>query len=188
MKKIFKIILIAFAILIIVGVVFAGIVFMNLTAYTATGSETLTATGQEMGKALVVYDPGLTGAAKDVADKIALNLQTTGYTVNFAGIKSNAASNTADYNIIVAGGPIYAGAPTSSVKDFLNNLSNVQNVKVGVFGSGSGAQEQIDIDQIKAAIADLPNGEALANAIVVKIGSNEDVNQRALDFVAELTR
>jgi hypothetical protein len=64
----------------------------------------------------------------------------------------------------------------------------VQNVKVGVFGSGSGAQEQIDIDQIKAAIADLPNGEALANAIVVKIGSNEDVNQRALDFVAELTR
>jgi flagellar basal body-associated protein FliL len=75
MKKIFKIILIAFAILIIVGVVFAGIVFMNLTAYTATGSETLTATGQEMGKALVVYDPGLTGAAKDVADKIALNLR-----------------------------------------------------------------------------------------------------------------
>ncbi len=186
MKKLFKIILALFAVLIVGIVAFGAIIVLDIAAYTSTDSETLTPSGASVGKALVVYDLGLSGTAKNVASKISSELQSHGYTVTFAGIKSSAAANTSDYDIIVVGGPIYAGTPTSSVKDFLSNLNTAQGVKIGVFGSGSGAQEQSDIDQITNAIAGLPNGSSLANAIVVKIGSGEDVNTRSADFVAQL--
>ena len=92
---------------------------MDLAAYTATGSQTLTPTGTSIGKAIVIYDPGLSGTAKGVADKVASDLQTKGFTVTLAGIKSSAVANTTEYRVIVVGGPVYAGALTSSVKDFL---------------------------------------------------------------------
>jgi flavodoxin len=186
MKKRSKIILALFAVLIFGVATLGAIVFFDLAAYTSTGSETLTPSGTSVGKALVVYDLGLSGTSKDVASKISSELQAHGYTVTFAGIKSGAATNTSGYDIIVAGGPIYAGTPTSSVKDFLTNLSPAQGVKLGVFGSGSGAQEQSDIDQITNALAGLSNGSSLADAVVVKIGSGEDLNARSADFVAQL--
>ena len=122
MRKIFKIILAIFAALIIIVVAFGAIIFLDVAAYTATGSKTLTPTGTSVGKAIVIYDPGLSGTAKGVADKVASDLQTKGYTVTLAGVKSSAATNTTGYSIIVIGGPVYAGAVTSSVKDALEQL------------------------------------------------------------------
>src|SRR5665647_3859945 len=101
MRKVFKIILAIFAAIIIIVVAFGAIIVLDLAAYTATGSQTLTPTGTSIGKAIVIYDPGLSGTAKEVADKIAADLQTKSYTVTEAGVKSSAASTTTDYNIIV---------------------------------------------------------------------------------------
>ena len=44
--------------------------------------------GSATGKAIVVYDPGLSGGAKDVATKIGYNLQDKGYDVTLAGVKA----------------------------------------------------------------------------------------------------
>jgi flavodoxin len=188
MRKAFKIILAIFAVLIILVVAVGAVFFLDLAAYTASGSQTLTPTGASVGKSLVVYDPGLSGTAKGVSDKIASDLQAKGYTVTLAGIKSSAAAATAGYGVIVAGGPVYAGAPTSSVKDFLNNLKPDQGAKVGVFGSGQGATTPEDIAQIKDSVNALKSGGSLANAIVVKIGSGEDLSTRASDFVTQLLK
>ena len=119
MRKIFKIIIAIFVALIIVVAAFAAVIFLDVAAYTATGSKTLTPTGTSVGKALVVYDPGLSGTAKGVADKIASDLQAQSYTVTLAGIKSSAAGSTASFGVIVVGGPVYAGSITVSVKDLL---------------------------------------------------------------------
>ncbi|MCW4010269.1 MAG: flavodoxin domain-containing protein [Candidatus Bathyarchaeota archaeon] len=186
MRKIFKILIAILAVMIVAVGLLGAVVVLNLSAYTATGSQTLTPTGTSVGNALVVYDPGLSGAPKVVAEIVAAELQAQGFTVELAGIKSAAAANTAGYNIIIAGGPIYAGTPTASVKDFLTNLNLTQTTKVGVFGSGSGATTPEDVAQITNAIAALPNGDTLANAVVVKIGNNEDINARAADFVSQL--
>ncbi len=143
MRKIFKIILAIFAVIIIVVVAFAAIILFDVAAYTATGSQTLTPSGTSVGKAIVIYDPGLSGTAKGVADKVASDLQTKGYTVTEAGIKSSAASNTTDYGIIVVGGPVYAGALTSSIKDNLNSIDrHGQGTKVGVLEADKGQQLQ----------------------------------------------
>jgi hypothetical protein len=85
----------------------------------------------------------------------------------------------------VAGGPVYAGALTGSIKDALNNLETSNECKVGVFGSGQGSTTPDDIAQIKNIASTLQNGN-LANAIVVKIGSGEDLNARTQAFVNQL--
>jgi len=87
MRKAFKIIITAIVALIIVVAALGAIVFLDVPTYTATGSQTLTPTGTSVGKAIIICDPGLSGAVKGVADKIASDLQTQGYTVTLAGIK-----------------------------------------------------------------------------------------------------
>jgi flavodoxin len=188
MRKILKIILAVFAVLIIIAVLLAGIVFLDLAAYTVTGSETLSPAGTSVGKALVVYDPGLSGATKNVASKIATDLQAEGYVVDLAGIKSSTVANTSGYKVIVVGGPIYAGGPTSSVKAFLSNLTPAQGVSVGVFGSAGGAQETNDTAIVSKQVAALPSDSALTLSAVAKIGSSEDLNTRSTDFVTQLLK
>jgi flavodoxin len=186
MRRIFKVLLAGFAVLVIIVVAFGAIFFLDLMAFTATGSKTLTPQGTSVGDALVVYDPGLSGATTRVAEKVAADLQAKGYTVILAGIKSTAAANTAGYKVIVAGSPIYAGAPTSSVKEFLNGLNLVSGVKVGVFGSGSGATSADDIAMIRNAVPALESDGALSGAVVVKIGQNEDLAARSSELVNQL--
>src|SRR5665647_287832 len=185
MRKIFKIILALFATLMIIVVAFGAIILLDVAAYTATGSQTLTPTGSSVGKAIVIYDPGLSGTAKGVADTVANDLQAKGYTITLAGVKSSAAGTTTGYNIIVVGGPVYAGALTASTKDVLANLVVDQGAKIGVYGSGQGATSPDDIAQIKQSIP-VRSDATLQNAIVVKIGSSEDLNERAQDFVNQL--
>jgi len=186
LRKILKIIIAIVAVLVIIFAAFAAMFALDLSAYTATGSQTLTPTGESVGTALVLYDPGYSGAATEVAEKVAAELQTQNYTVTLAGIKSADASNTAGYNIIVVGGPIYAGVPTASVKDALNNLQPESAVAVGVYGSGSGASTPEDIEMIKGGVAALGEDGTLADVVVVKIGTSENLDARAEDFVNQL--
>jgi flavodoxin len=186
MRKVFKIILAILAVFIIIIVAFGAVFFLDLSAYMAAGTKTLTPTGTSTGNALVVYDPGLSGAAAKAAEKIAVELQEKAYTVMFAGIKSAEAADTAGYSIIVVGGPIYAGGPTSSVKDFLGSLNPNAATAVGVFGSGEGVTTPEDVSMIRNAVPALQSGGSLQDAVVVKIGQTEDLDARASELVNQL--
>lgn len=187
MRKAFKIILTVVAVFTIIVVAFGAVFFLDLSAYMAGGTKTLMPSGASTGNALVVYDPGLSGAATKVAEKVAVQLQEKGYTVTLAGIKSAEAADTVSYSVIVAGGPIYAGGPTSSVKDFLGSLNPNQGAAVGVFGSGQGATTPDDVAAIKSAVPTLQSGGTLEDAVVVKIGETEDLDARVTELVNQLT-
>lgn len=186
MRKIFKIVIAIFAVLIIIVVAFGAIFFLDLAGYTATGSQTLTPSGHSTGTALVAYDPGLSGDTKAVAQKVANALQAQGYTVTLAGIKNSAVSNAAGFKVIVIGGPIYAGALTSSVKDALNSLTITQGAKVGVFGSGQGSTTPDDVTMIRQSMP-TRSDDAFENVVIAKIGNTEDISARAQDLVNQLT-
>ena len=186
MRKVFKIILVIFAVFIIIVAALGAIFFLDLAAYTATGVKTLYPQGDSMGTALVLYDTGLSGTSARLAEKIAAGLQNQSLTVTLAGIKTSAAATTTGYNIIIIGGPIYAGAPTASVKDVLSNLKTDVGTHVGVFGSGQDATSTDDIAQIRNGVPALQSGGALSDAIVVKIGESEDLDSRASGFVAQV--
>jgi menaquinone-dependent protoporphyrinogen IX oxidase len=144
MKKL-KVVGIAILVVVLLVVAAVAVIFLDLASYTATGSQTLNPSGANVGRALVVYDPGLSGAAQKAAQMIAGDLQAKGYTVNLAGIRSSAASDTSGYAIIVAGGPMYFGRATSSIDGFLKELNQQQEARLGVFAA-TGNSEVIGSD------------------------------------------
>jgi len=185
-RKAFKIILILLAVFLIVSAVFALMTFGDLASYTATGAEIRTPMGTLVGKAMVVYDPGLSGVAKDAASKIADGLKSNGYEVTFAGVRSSVAANTSGFNIIVVGGPIYAGKPTSSIQAYLTGLNTPPEVKVGVFGRGNGPADSTDPNVIANEVANLPRGSVMTLTTVMKIGDSDNVTDRCQEFVTAL--
>jgi hypothetical protein len=179
MRRALKIILIVIAILVIVLVSVLALSFLDVAAYTATGSQTLTPSGFPIGNALVVYDPGITGQAKGFADKVASDLQSKEYTVTLAGIKSSAASKTLNYSIIVIGGPIYGGKPSVTVTSALNKLSVPSRTKIGMFGSGWFPMAS-DVKTMRNSVT-VPS-----NTVIVKVNGNGDLATQASDFVNQL--
>jgi flavodoxin len=186
MRRLFKIIIVLFALLIIGVGLFAALVFGDLASYTATGSEVRTPTIAMVGKALVVYDPGLSGTATAVASKIAYDLTAKGYEVTVAGVRSSTTDNSSDFDVIVVGGPVYAGKPTASIQGYLNGLNPPAGALVGVFGRGNGPADSTDQSVIANEVAPLPSGSTLTLKFVTKIGDSDNVDALCEEFVTSL--
>jgi hypothetical protein len=132
--------------LIIAFVILTFLVFsFDVASYLATGSETLSPIGIAVGHALVVYNPGLSSAAKGSATKIAENLKAEGYTVDLAGIRSSAAAKSVDYDVVIVGSPVYWGKLSSLTGVYLNSLSLKNGAKLGIFGT-TGSNQYVDVD------------------------------------------
>ena len=160
MRKIFKIVIVILAVLIILGVASFGLIIGDVAGSLATDTKALP-NGAAIGKALVVYDPGLSGGAKDTATKIGYNLQSSGYDVTLAGVKSSTAANLSGYKVIVIGGPIYAGKPASSIQSYLNSLSPPKETKIGAFGYGSVKIDNTNKTAVAQDVAPLPSGTSV---------------------------
>ncbi|MGZ7210560.1 MAG: flavodoxin family protein [Methanobacterium sp.] len=187
-KKILKYTGLGILLLIIIAVVAAGFVFFDVMSYSATASEKLNPSGSEVGKALVVYDPGISGASKNVASEIAQNLQAKGYAVDLAGISSTTAKNTSGYNVIVVGGPVYAGNASTSIKSYLNTLKVDNDAKIGVFATGSDADVLKNRDLLFKEVAPLPQNDTLKIVTVTKVINANETNQKAAEFVNALLK
>lgn len=183
-------------ILVIVGIVIGSIIVvsiglyafiaLNLMSYTATGSETLNPVETVKGKALVVYDPGLSGAAKKAANDIAEDLESKGYEVDIAGVRSKTAANAQDYDIIIAGGPIYWGKVSNSIDKYIKTIKVPENVKIGVFGTtGSSKLHNEDIESLEKQVAlSLSDSKAITKTL----RSGEANKKDCLDFVSGLVQ
>ncbi|MGB9979654.1 flavodoxin domain-containing protein [Methanobacterium sp.] len=153
--------------LMVVGAVAgAGIICSGLTGYMATSTESISYTGEIKGNALVVYDPGVTGAAKNAAAEIANNLKSKGYNVTLAGVSSSTAANTSKYDMIIVGGPMYFGKVSNSIDKYLKTLTLPQNAKLGVFGTtGAGEFNNDDIKGISKQVASLQGNNAVIKTL-----------------------
>jgi hypothetical protein len=176
------IILVIAAIGIVMGVLFCG----DAMSYTDTSSQVLSPAGTSMGKALVVYNPGLSGAAKKAAAEIAGDLRSKGYTVNLAGIKSTAAANISGYDVIIAGGPMYFGRVSNSVDSYLKALKPQKDVALGVFGTTGAPQFNAgDIAMFGEQVAtDMGNVTLDKKAATKTIRSGDAANTDCSDFVS----
>jgi flavodoxin len=179
MRKALKIILAVFLAFVILSALGLSVVFLDLASYSATGGETLKVSKMGFGMALVVYDPGITGAAKDIASKIASDIQDYGYQVELVGIRNTTASSVIanQYNVIVVGGPIYGGKASSSVQSYLSKLNAGNGASVGVFGVGSFNTSN---DQL------YPTSHNLTVKYSLKIGTSENASERCFFFVDQL--
>ena len=187
MRKVIKIVLVVFAALVIVGISLIGVVIGDVVGNLATDTHPLP-NGTAIGKAIVVYDPGLTGSAKDAATKIGYNLQTAGYDVLLAGVKSSAAGNLTGYSVVVVGGPIYAGKPAATVQTYFNNFQSPENTKVGAFGFGSVKIDNSNSSDVMQEVAPLPSSSHVTFNAVLKVTSSDNVNSLCSEFVTTLLK
>jgi flavodoxin len=186
MNKKLKIILVLAVFFIAVFAAFSLVIY-DVAGSLATDTHPLP-NGNATGKALIVYSPGLTGGAKDVATKIGYNLQESGYYVTLAGVKSSAAADITNYDLVVVGGPIYAGRPANTIQAYLNSLSQPAGVEVGVFGYGSVQIDNADQTAVMADVANLPSDSTLFLTAVAKITNSDDVDAKCQQFVTNLLK
>lgn len=185
-KKLGMIMGIVLVVIIVAAALGFSIVSYDVMGYNAKESQTLNPDGAAVGNAIVLYDPGITGTSKKVADSIAKDLQAKGYKVELAGISSPKANNTSDYNVMVVGGPIYAGNASSSVKNYLKTLKVPQNATLGVFATGSDPDSAKDNVLLLKEAAPLPeNSDLQIKAVMKAVYGNID-NNTINDFVNKL--
>ncbi len=181
MKKMLKIGMVVLVVIVVLVVsVFAAFAF-DFSSYGAIDTKTLNPASTSHGRALVVYDPGFSGAAKQDATKIADYLQANGYTVDLAGVRSRIASKISDYSIIVAGGPMYWGQVSSSIDGYLKTTPS--NTKIGVFGStGSSTFSESDYTSFVNQVMSATHNE---NAAIKLIRDDNETND-CTDLVSTL--
>lgn len=166
-----------------------GFIILDVMSYTATGSLTLNPDGTAAGTALVVYDPGVSGAAKNAATSIANDLESKGYKVTLAGVRSEAAAaDESGYDIIVVGGPTYAGNLSSSVQSYLKDLKPSANATVGVFATGSVKPASDDPAYMRGFVSGLSDNSSLKVTSSLKVLTGDDVETIDDVFVSELVQ
>jgi menaquinone-dependent protoporphyrinogen IX oxidase len=172
------------AVIVLLGLSAVAVIFLDLASYTATGSQTLSPSGTSVGRALVVYDPGLSGAAQKAAQKIAGDLQDRGYTVDLVGIRSSAASGTSGYAVIVAGGPMYFGQATSSVEEFFRSLPVQEQARVGAFvTTGFSLYSPSDFASLQQQLK-----SATSNQVTAQMILDGSVDQNCSSLAVDLSR
>ncbi len=177
--------IVGIGIILAVVLVFAAVEFISYDmSNRATSSETLQPNGTVIGNALAVYDPSITGNTKNVACIIASDLRSKGYKVDLAGIKSTTASNTSNYDVIIVGGPIYAGNASTAVKAYLEILKPAEGAKIGVFATGD--PHMTDGALIRKQIAPIPENNTFQIKAVMNIISGDDINKKCAGFINNL--
>lgn len=125
------------SILTITGIILGVIILVSMIAWfigiaRSRNSKTIKPKCSITGKALIVYDPGLTGGTKTAALYMAEDLKSKGYEVKVAGVRSHDALDTSGYDVMIVGSPTYGAAPTDSITIYLNSLKPPENITVGV--------------------------------------------------------
>jgi len=186
LNRVAKFVGIGIVLVVVIILAGAGFVMYDVMSYTATGSQTLNPSGNVVGNALVVYDPGITGTAKNASAVIANDLQAKGYKVTLAGIKSTEAATTSGYDVIVITGPVYGEKITNTVQSYLNALKPSENTKIGVLTTG-GVQNTNDTVLIQKEV-NLPSGSTFKIDDIMKLVSGNDVNKTTSEFVDSLLK
>jgi len=176
-------ILVTVSALIVITVVGLSVFFLT-SGSAATSTKQILPTsypaGSESGNALVVYDPGTTGAVKDIAGQMANDLAAQGYFVCLAGIDSaTAKGNASQYQVVVVGGPLNNGKASGAVQSYLKNLYQANGTRIGVFGVGNS-------DSSNNQIAPLPSGSNLTIKETVEINAGQNTSTQSNEFVTKL--
>jgi flavodoxin len=180
-----KMIAIAVVTILVISVAFIAIALLDVAGYNAKGSETLVPTGIPLGKAMVVYDPGLSGWGSQAARVTAEQLRDQGYVVELAGVSSDAARNLSGCSILIVGGPMYGGHVASSVEEYIKGLSPPNGLKMGVFTTtGSNIYNEDALKMLQEQIDSITEGKGLNQSAEVSLILTDQVDKNCSDLIS----
>lgn len=171
---------------IILGIVILICVVVWLMSYSgSSASEILKPHGNTTGKALVVYDPGLSGGIRTAATYMAEDLKAKGYEVRLASVKSGNLSDLSGYDFLIVGSPTYGAKPTEPITSYLNSLENSGNIMAGVYALSAGNTQDAEI-----VMAEILENKSIPVKVSIKYGNSpfgfSADQKQCSDFVSQL--
>ena len=146
-KKWKKIVLIAVLTFLIVIASVLGIIFFKINSDYARGIDVLNADCSKT--ALIIYHPGLSSFMEDVAYAFADGLVEKGWKVELTTGSSQSPTDLSDYSLLVLGSPVYAGAPSPTIKRHIERIGDLQGIDTVLLvtsgGSDGGAEASLQL-------------------------------------------
>jgi hypothetical protein len=106
------------------------------------------------GKALIVYQPGLSSFPQRVTAAFADGLAASGWQVSTTTASSQATAAVAGYDVIILGSPVYAGAPGKPLARYIERVRDFNGKPVVILLTAAGdAQPAIKLTEHMVAQA-----------------------------------
>ena len=117
--------LIAFAVVVVIGAAAVAWLASRLEQDTVTPL-TVANAGGVTGKALIVYQPGLSRFPDDVVAAFREGLIQSGWEVATTTASAEAPATVSGYDLVVLGSPVYAGAPGNALTRYVRRVGDFE--------------------------------------------------------------
>lgn len=123
---------------VIVAVV--GVTIWFTIAITAEHPTSVTAAGGAgtAGRALVVYQPGMSDFPERIVGSFVAGMTEAGWAVDRTTASSQAPTDLSGHDLLVLAGPIYAGKPAKPLGDYIVRLGPLAGRRVALILTGAG--------------------------------------------------
>lgn len=181
--KIFIGILVAVVVLVILSQVMRLCFTSYLNTQKGTNAEVLSSDRQSSKKALVIYQPGITGVSSRMAHQIAKGLSDGGYevTLNYPG--EHLSADVSGYQVLVFGSPVYSGQPSKALTDFISKVKVFSDARIALYSTG-GFKFYMELDIMDSALY----GVKAYKKIKFFTGAKNENNKKAYDLGKELSK
>jgi flavorubredoxin len=180
-------IFIGIIVVVVVLIVLSQIMRLCFTSYLNTqkgsSAEVLSNNRQPSKKALVIYQPGITGISSRMAHQIAMGLSDGGYevTLNYPG--EHLSADASRYQIIVFGSPVYSGQPSKALTDFISKVKVSSDARIALYSTG-GFKFYMELDIMDSAL----HGAKAYRKIKFFTSGKSENDKKAYDLGKELSK
>jgi len=180
-------------ILIVIGVIFGILVLSMVIFVTLVSSankpkgnheQILKSKQQSPQKALIVYQPSISGISSNMAHEIAKGLNDNGYEVTLNNPGDHLTANISEYSIVVFGSPVYAGKTSDAMTNYISKIEDFSKSKFVLYSTGSIPNELKELDVMEKLL----NGASAYKKVKFNANAKSGNDKLAYDLGNELSK
>ena len=175
-----KMLFITFLVLLVVfAIVFA---FLEYSVYREVTTAVEVKNPEGVKTALLIYHPGLTSYANDVAHNFAEGLAGNGWRVEIATASPQAPTNLSNYRLLTLIWPIYDLGPGPTIANHVKRIGDLQGIDTAIITIGGGIDPFDAVSAMRRTVEDA-NGTIRASMIIFRGGG---FAEKALNVAAAI--
>jgi flavodoxin len=102
-------------------------------------------------KALIVYQPGITGFTHEMAHQIAAGLNDKGYEVMLNHPGRFLSSDVSQYSLVIFCSPVYSGQPSRALSDYMSTVKTSPSCRIVLISTG-GFKYYMELDAMERSL------------------------------------
>jgi flavorubredoxin len=154
-QKIWKKIILAFVLILIVGLgafgAFGGLLMAGvINREVVSGIDVINADGSKT--ALIVYQPGFSSFPRDISYAFADGLASSGWRVEITTASPQSPSDLSKYSLLTLAYPVYGGNPGTAIVNYANRLNDLDGINTVIIACQGGTGPSLTIDTLKQKV------------------------------------